>query len=327
MYSSVSYKAKQFFALVIKLAIVIGATYFIYHKLMHNPQLDFNMFLAHIQTAKIFTIPNIAILVFATCANWFFEILKWKQLVSHIQHISFMESARQSLGGLTASLFTPNRVGEYGVKAMYFSKPYRKRILGLNFLGNCAQMIVTTILGVFGFSFFVYHFSIELPWHKIIRGIALLLLFGVLFFVGAKQKKFQIKGYSWQNLKRFIKSISWSIHRNNISLAFVRYAIFAHQFYFLLFIFGVNHQYVFIISTITAMYLITSLIPMLFIFDVIVKGSVAVWLFGYLGIDEFTVLSVITLMWILNFVFPSIVGSYFVMNFNTSLLEEETNQA
>ena len=63
------------------------------------------------------------------------------------------------------------------------------------------------------------------------------------------------------------------------------------------------------------MYLITSLIPMLFIFDVVVKSSVAVWLFGYLNLSELSILSVVSLMWILNFVLPSIVGSYFVLNF------------
>jgi len=71
------------------------------------------------------------------------------------------------------------------------------------------------------------------------------------------------------------------------------------------------------------MYLITSLIPMLFIFDVVVKGSVAIWLFGYLNVPELSILSVVSLMWILNFVLPSIVGSYFVFNFNPSFTEEK----
>jgi hypothetical protein len=56
---------------------------------------------------------------------------------------------------------------------------------------------------------------------------------------------------------------------------------------------------------------------MLFLFDIIVKGSIAVWLFSFLGIDELLILSVVTIMWIFNFVLPSFFGSYFVLNFNT----------
>ena len=41
--------------------------------------------------------------------------------------------------------------------------------------------------------------------------------------------------------------------------------------------------------------------------------SVAVFLFSQLGIDELTVLCIVLIMWILNFVLPSIVGSYYLM--------------
>ena len=55
---------------------------------------------------------------------------------------------------------------------------------------------------------------------------------------------------------------------------------------------------------------------MVFIFDLIVKGSVAVYLFSFAGVDELSILCITTVMWILNFVIPSIFGSYFVLNFN-----------
>ncbi|HLT54285.1 MAG TPA: hypothetical protein VKZ97_10350, partial [Flavobacteriaceae bacterium] len=54
----------------------------------------------------------------------------------------------------------------------------------------------------------------------------------------------------------------------------------------------------------------------LFIFDVVVKGSVAVYLFDFAGVNELVILSTTTLMWLLNFVLPSVFGSYFVLNFN-----------
>ena len=64
------------------------------------------------------------------------------------------------------------------------------------------------------------------------------------------------------------------------------------------------------------MYLLASIIPSIFIFDVIIKGSIAVYLFSLAGVNELIILSIITLMWGLNFVTPSVFGSYYVLNFN-----------
>jgi len=324
MQTSTSHKTKQLFGLAIKLAIVIGAAYFIYDKLAHNSQLDFKMFVQQINASEVFNPATIIILLLATFLNWFVEIFKWKTLVKQLKHISLWESSAQTLGGLTASLFTPNRVGEYGAKALYFPKSERKYIVGLNFLGNSAQLVATLLFGSVGFVFFMYQFGLELPWHKIFRMAVILILISGIFLLVSQQKRFQIKGYSWTNLKGFIQRISNTIHLKNLGFSIVRYLLFSHQFYCLLLLFGLNTSYVTAMSAIASMYLITSLIPMLFIFDVIVKGSVAVWLFGFLNVPELTILTVVSLMWILNFVLPSILGSYFVLNFNPSFSEEKS---
>ncbi|EDP98172.1 lysylphosphatidylglycerol synthase domain-containing protein [Kordia algicida OT-1] len=324
MQTSVSHKSKQLFGFAIKLAIVIGAGYFIYDKLMHNSQLDFDTFVAQVEASRLFSVTTIFVLCLATFLNWLIEIIKWKTLVKHIKFISIWESTAHSLGGLTASLFTPNRIGEYGAKALYFPKSERKYVFGLNFLGNIAQLLTTVFFGLIGFAFFVVEFGVELPWQKIARISIFGILFGGIFLFVSKQKRFQIKGYSWKRLHDFMRNVSREIHLKNMSFSIIRYVIFAHQFYFLLLLFGFNTSYVTIMSAITAMYLITSLIPMLFIFDVVVKGSVAVWLFGFLNVPELSILSVVLLMWIFNFVIPSIFGSYFVLNFNPAIVAEKS---
>ena len=50
--------------------------------------------------------------------------------------------------------------------------------------------------------------------------------------------------------------------------------------------------------------------------DVVVKGGLAIYLFDLAGVNNLTVLCVTTLMWLLNFVLPSVFGSYYVLNFN-----------
>jgi hypothetical protein len=80
-------------------------------------------------------------------------------------------------------------------------------------------------------------------------------------------------------------------------------------------LFGVELGYKNAIIVITSMYLLASIIPSIFIFDVLIKGSIAVYLFSIVGVNELTTLSIVTCMWLLNFVFPSILGSVFVLKF------------
>jgi hypothetical protein len=63
------------------------------------------------------------------------------------------------------------------------------------------------------------------------------------------------------------------------------------------------------------MYFFASVVPTIHLMDVVVKGSVAVFLFGKLGINQWTVVSVTTVMWLLNLVIPVLIGSVFVLNY------------
>jgi len=68
-------------------------------------------------------------------------------------------------------------------------------------------------------------------------------------------------------------------------------------------------------ATITSVYLLASSLPTFQFLDFAVKGSVAVYFFGLLGVNEWIVVFISTLMWFLNVVFPVFIGSYFVLNY------------
>ncbi len=316
MYNSLSYKSKQFFWLIIKLSIVIGCGYFIYTKLVDNEQLKFTVFYKNLIENDIFSIKIIFFLSLLTFLNWFLEILKWKSLVGFVKQISFFEATKQSLASLTTSLITPNRIGEYGAKALYFNKKYRKQILGLNLVGNFYQMVMTLFFGSIGLCYFVLSHKINVDLYQIFKILLLVfILILVLFFL---LKKLNFKGFTFEKARNFIKSIPLTLNIKVAILSLFRFLVFSHQFYFLLLIFNVDISYVDAISAITSVYLIASTIPMLSLFDVILKGSVAIWIFSFLNIEPLIILSTTTLMWILNFVLPAIIGSYFVLTFKPS---------
>ena len=312
------YKTKQFFFFLIKLAIIVGAFYFIYDKLAHNKQLDFNSFIDQLEGKVFKSTSTIFILLGFSIANWCFEILKWYNLASTQKKLSFYDSFQQSLGSLTASLITPNRIGEYGAKAIYYKKGIRRKIMLLNLLSNMAQMSITLVLGLIGLIYFFYHFNVELEVYRFRRVAYLLVVVMVLIIGGTLKGAKKIRGFYIDKIIDFIKNLPLSTHFLNIGYSLIRYLIFSHQFYFLLKLFGIESDYISLMALISSMYLLASLVPGLALFDWLIKGSVALWVFSFIGANELYMVSIILLMWVLNFGLPSIIGSYFVLNFNFS---------
>lgn len=316
MFHALPYKTKQFFFVLIKLSIVFGAFYFIYQKLTEHKDLDFDIFYQFLKDNNTFSTKNISILLLLSCCNWLFEIIKWQKLVSSIASISFYEALKQSLASLTASLITPNRIGEYGAKAVYFSKANRKKALLLNLIGNMSQMGATVLFGCIGLLFLYQHYTIEIDYFKVLKIAFVIVAISTLTIIGITQKKYKIRGFSLIKVRQFWNSISTSIKVTTLVLACVRYLIFSFQFYYLLLAFGIEVSYLRAMMVITSMYLLASIIPTLSVFDVVIKGSVAVYLFNIVDVNEISVVCIILLMWILNTVIPSIIGSYYVINFN-----------
>ncbi|TRX16003.1 hypothetical protein FNW25_17055, partial [Flavobacterium franklandianum] len=185
------------------------------------------------------------------------------------------------------------------------------KVIFLNLICNGIQMILTVIFGVFGLLFFnaQYH---------VITTKTVALLFGfliLLFIVLFSAKKITIKGYSIEKLIHKINEIPKPIHQKNIFLGICRYLVFSHQYYFLFLAFDVDLPYFTLIATISSVYFLASSLPTFQFLDFAVKGSVAVYFFGILGVNEWIVIFISTLMWFLNVVLPVIIGTYYVLNF------------
>ena len=300
---TIPHKAKQFGVFIIKLLIVIAAFYFIYQQLTNNDKLNWVKFSALVKEKQ--SILGILFLLSFSFANRFLEILKWQNLVSFIKPISIGEATKQVLGALTAGIFTPNGLGEYAGKALFFEKIKTKKIIFLNLICNGIQLILTIVFGTIGL--WVLGFR---KWVLLI----LILVFG-FWLLAHVSKKIKIKGYSIEKLIQKINEIPKSIHKKNILFGVCRYLIFSHQYYFLFLVFDVDLPYITLMATITAVYFLASSLPSFQFLDFAVKGSVALFFFGKLGVNEWVVAFISTLMWFLNVVIPVVIGSYFVLNF------------
>jgi len=315
MYKATPYKTKQFFFVLIKLSLVLGAFYFIFYKLTQNEALDFNLFLELVFQNKHFSILNIVFLIFLSSLNWFFEIKKWQVLVGSLLKTTFKTATRQTLGALTASLLTPNRIGDYGAKALFYHPKDRTKIVLANLFGNAIQMLITIIFGVIGLLLLTKDYKLPIKFEYLLNiGLATIVCSIILYRVSSLNffKKTTTKLHHFTLV---LKQLSQKIKYTILILSVFRYLVFSFQFYFIIILFGVDIAYIKAMIFITTMYLLSSIVPSIFIFDVVIKSSVAVYLFGLIHIDALPILCTTTLMWILNFVLPSCIGSYFVLKF------------
>lgn len=296
-------KAKQFGVFIVKLLIVIAAFYFIYSQIAGNPKLDLDQFRSLVLEKA--SVLGISFLLLFSVANRFLEILKWQNLVSHIRPMSLAESTKQVLGALTTGIFTPNGLGEYAGKALFFEKEKTKKILFLNLICNGIQMVLTVIFGTAGLVLLGYW-----KWALAIVVIAFSFLL-IAYFT----KNIKVKGYSLRKLTDRINQIPKNIHQKNIILAVCRYLVFSHQYYFLFLAFDVALPYPILMAAIASVYFLASSLPSFQFLDFAVKGSVAVFFFGKLGVNEWIVVFISTVMWLLNVVLPVIIGSYYVLKF------------
>lgn len=251
---------------------------------------------------------------FFAAINWMLEILKWKVLATSIQTISFKTALKQTLAAYSVSVITPARIGEYGARALYFKPIERKKIVLLTLFSNLSQLVMTCLFGGIGLLFFL---SENQNYFLKERGFLILILSILVLIVGYvfRKKRIFIKGFTLQNCIDFYRKLSFKAKANVFIFSFFRYLVFSGMLYFLLIAFGMDLPVSTAFLLIFTMYLLVSVLPVFFVFDVVVRSGVAVWLFSFYGVSEWIVISAISLMWIFNFLFPALIGSFFVAKF------------
>ena len=84
-------------------------------------------------------------------ANWGIEALKWKVCIQKIQRINFMTAFKAILSGVSFSVSTPNRIGEYLGRVLYMEEGKRIKAVSLTIVGSMSQLIITLLMGCIGF--------------------------------------------------------------------------------------------------------------------------------------------------------------------------------
>ncbi len=263
--------------------------------------------------------PFLLVVVFLLAPlNWLLESVKWKKLLDKIEPVPLKRAFASTLTGITFSLITPNKIGDFAGRILYLRNSNKLRAAIAVLVSNLSQTIVTYFFGIVGLIYFYVLFHGNWPLFAL---IAALVSAGLLAFIywrldliarWSENKKWLRKiVVALQVLKRYSKQDLVTV----LVLSFIRFCIYNFQFLLLINILGAGVPWIagFLISGL--MFWMITVIPSLFLADLGVRGFVAGLLFTNTAItaNSMTILAGSYTIWLLNLVLPAIIGSILIL--------------
>lgn len=259
--------------------------------------------------------------------NWMLEALKWKRLIRYAENISALQSFKSVLSGITFSLFTPNRTGDFIGRLL--TLPHSNRVTGtlLTLTGSIAQLITTLFIGLIALCFFLpRYFDLSQPafatGYVFVVIISLTACFLMVFlFLRIKlisKINFSSERPFWKKLQKNLQIMAQVDRKTlliTLGLSFSRYFIFSTQFYLLLIAFGFSIPWFEAFILIAMTYFTMAAIPTIALVDLGIRGSVSMFFLGmYQTVPgaSVSILAASTSIWIINLAIPAIAGLLFI---------------
>ncbi len=301
-------KIKKILLLVFKLLIGVISFWVIYNKLSHIPELR-SHFIQWLSDPSMYLILFFVILLMPV--NWGIESYKWKLATIQIESISYLTSVKAVLTGVCIGNIAPGRAMEFLAKIYYFQPKNRPSVTILHFINGMFQMIITISMGLLAVAYKLNgnKQSTTIIYLALIVGLLMVLFFcWAILNVSFIQKKLQFIKW-FKNLGNthhliFKKKLILTL----ISLSIIRYAVFTTQFYLIYHTLTPQSIPLEVFMSVAAYFMITSIIPMISFIEPAIRAAIAILVFNSIYDNEGTVVLSSTLVWIVNVVFPSIIG-------------------
>ena len=265
------------------------------------------------------------ILVFVLMfVNWSLEALKWKISVQGVQPVSFFRSLKAIFSGVSFSVTTPNRTGEYLGRVLYMDDGNRLRVISLTILGSISQLLVTIFFGMLGL--LILRHDIDkmslsgwMEWLKDLGIIGAFLAFIVLtvfyFRIGWLVKWIDkipaIKKYIW--LINELEKTDTTLLMRLLSISLLRYLVFVTQYFLLFRFFGVEVNWWQGFWATAIVFFVMAITPTIELFEVVKKMYVTKEIFAIFTVNTLAIGFVTTTIWCINLVIPAAIGSLLIL--------------
>ncbi len=254
--------------------------------------------------------------------NWAIEAFKWKIAVHKVQQIKFTTAFKAILSGVSFSVSTPNRIGEYLGRVLYMEEGNRIKAISLTIVGSMSQLMITLLMGGIGFiilSPIIEANQIISPiWSRVIMYgvIAAFIILTLIYFRLSWMVKWLDGLPGSAKYARWIKAledVDATLSFRLLSLSLLRFVVFALQYFLLFRLFDVDISWWQGFWGLSVSFLVLAIIPTFAIVELAQRGYITTTIIGIYSSNIAGILFTTTAIWFINLVMPAIVGSLLIL--------------
>ncbi len=314
--------------------LFIWLAWSIYQQIKHQPDLE-KAWYGIKETFGSTMIWNLVFAVLLMLLNWSVEAVKWKLSVKKIQEVSFLKSFQAILSGISFSVSTPNRIGEYLGRVLYMNEGNRLKTISITIVCSISQLLITLLMGCAGLFLLGPTISekqlITPMWMEVIRyGVVAVIILLTLFyfrlpglvkwvekFPGNKKFGFLVNALEEFNATLLVKLLS---------LSMLRFFVFIIQYYLLFRLFNVELVWWQVFWTVSISFLVMAVIPTITLIELVQRGKVVATIVGIYSANELGMNLATAGIWFINLILPAIAGSLLLLRMRKimTIKNEET---
>jgi hypothetical protein len=317
---------------IIRSLIVLATYYFIYKQIFQNRKLDY----VTDSFSELIHQPHVTLLFVWTLllmiVNWGIESLKWQFLIGKVEKVPYLKAFEAILSGISVSIFTPNRIGEWFGRVFILKKANPWKGVFITMIGSFSQLLITIIIGAVSLLFYIHIYFQNAPFYSnyILAGMILIVSVVIISLVLLFLNITSVPGFISRILKKkfihlndYVSVISSysSVELFTVLLfSFLRYCIFALQFYILLMLFSVKMPIAHGLMIISVVFFVMTAIPTVTLAELGVRGSISLYFIGeyFRSFGEVSdkinigIVSSTSTLWLINLALPAVLGTLFV---------------
>jgi hypothetical protein len=270
---------------------------------------------------------NLVVVLLLMVVNWGVEAYKWKLAVEPVQPVSLLRAYKAILSGVSFSVSTPNRVGEYFGRVLYMDEGNRLRTISLTIVCGMSQLIITLAAGIAALIVLKQKLvtgirtgDIDVSfWIKMLEyGSVIILIFLTLLYfrLSLVTRLFTALPFikKYQFLVTELKGIDATLLIRLMSLSAIRYAVFSLQYFLLFSLFGVNIGWINAFWAVSLVFLILALVPSFAIAELGLRGEVGWQVLQIFSANAFGIFWATATIWIINLIVPAVAGSLLILS-------------
>ena len=259
--------------------------------------------------------------------NWGFEARKWQILIKPLQKMSFFIAYKSVLSGVTLSINTPNRIGEYGGRILYVKEGSRIKAISLSIAGSVSQLITTLLLGCGGLCYLLFFqregntevMGLSFFWIEILLFISslvtalLILFFFRLSWLIRLIEKIPTAAKYIQYIN-VLEEFTPKLLLRLLSLSFFRYLVFVLQYILLLQVLNVHILLMDGFWIISILFLVLAIVPSFAIADLGIRGKFSTELLSTYSANTVGIIGTTFGIWFINLFIPALLGSFLILS-------------